>query len=167
MIGQILGHYRIIQQIGTGGMGAVYRAHDDRLDRDVALKVLLPGTTPNDTARDRLRKEALALSKLNHPNIAQVFDFDNQKGVDFLVMEYVTGTTLAKRLEQGAIPEETAIALGVQIASAMENAAEVGIVHRDLKPSNTMVTPKGIVKVLDFGLAMIFRACNRIREYLE
>jgi serine/threonine protein kinase/tetratricopeptide (TPR) repeat protein len=156
MIGETIGHYRIIQQIGTGGMGAVYRAHDERLDRDVALKVVLPGP-PNGTSRDQLRKEALILSKLNHPNIAQVFDFDNQDGVDFLVMEYVTGTTLAKRLEQGAIPEETAIAWGIQIASAIEKTAEVGIVHHDLKPSNAMVTPKGTVKVLDFGLARMFR----------
>jgi serine/threonine protein kinase/tetratricopeptide (TPR) repeat protein len=157
MIGQTLGHYEIVEQIGAGGMGVVYRAHDSRLGRDVALKVLLPGTAAKDVSRERLRKEALALSRLSHPNIAQVFDFDGQGSVDFLVMEFVKGTTLALKLREGSVPEETAIAWGIQIASAMEHAAEAGIVHRDLKPGNIMITPKGVIKVLDFGLAMMLR----------
>jgi serine/threonine-protein kinase len=158
MIGQTLGHYRVVEEVGTGGMGVVYRAHDLRLDRDVALKVIRPRALTSKSARERFRKEALLLSKLTNPHIAQVYDFDEQEGVEFLVMEYVNGSTLAQRIASGPVPEETAILLGIQIASALENAAEVGIVHRDLKPSNTMITSKGNVKVLDFGLARLLRS---------
>jgi serine/threonine protein kinase len=129
-----------------------------RLDRDVALKVIRSGAINDRSARERFKKEALLLSKLCHPNIAQVYDFDEQEGVEFLIMEYVKGNTLANTIKSGPIPEETAINVGIQIASALENAADVGIVHRDLKPSNTMMTSKGSVKVLDFGLARLFRA---------
>jgi serine/threonine-protein kinase len=157
MIGQTLGHYRIDQKIGAGGMGVVYRAHDQRLDRDVAIK-LLPDSLLNDSAaRERLRREALALSKLNHPHIAHIYDFDTHDEVTFLVMEYVRGDTLGKKLAQGRLPEEVVVSIGVQVASALEDAAEVGIVHRDIKPSNIMITPKGDIKVLDFGLAKLFR----------
>src|ERR1700733_5543441 len=158
MIGQTLGHYLVVEQVGSGGMGVVYRARDTRLDRDVALKVIRPGALNEKTARERFRKEALLLSKLCHPNIAQVYDFDAQGAVDFLIMEYVTGKTLANTITEGPIPEETAIGIGIQIASALENAAEVGVIHRDLKPSNTMITFKGNVKVLDFGLARLLRS---------
>src|SRR5579862_3841398 len=98
LVGQVLGHYRILEQIGAGGMGVVYRAHDERLDRDVALKVLPRNSLADESARRRFRKEALTLSKLNHANIAQVYDFDTQEGIDFLVMEYVVGVTLAGKL---------------------------------------------------------------------
>ena len=138
-------------------MGEVYRAHDERLDRDVALKVLPADTLADEAARKRFRKEALALSKLNHPNIATVYDFDTQDGVDFLVMEYVPGATLTKRITGGALPEKEVAQLGIQIAAALEEAQEQGVVHRDLKPGNVMVTPKGQVKVLDFGLAKLVR----------
>jgi serine/threonine-protein kinase len=158
MIGQTLGHYRVVEEIGSGGMGVVYRAHDTRLDRDVALKVIRSGAINDSSARERFKKEAMLLSKLCHPNIAQVYDFDEQDGVEFLIMEYVKGNTLASTITAGPVPEETAISVGIQIASALENAAEVGIVHRDLKPSNTMITSKGNVKVLDFGLARLFRS---------
>jgi tetratricopeptide (TPR) repeat protein/predicted Ser/Thr protein kinase len=157
MIGKTLGHYRVVEEIGSGGMGVVYRAHDTRLDRDVALKVIRSGAIGSRSAHERFMKEALLLSKLCHPNIAQVYDFDEQDGVEFLIMEYVKGTTLSSTIADGPAPEETAINVGIQIASALENAAEVGIVHRDLKPSNTMITSKGSVKVLDFGLARLFR----------
>jgi serine/threonine-protein kinase len=152
---QTLGHYRIIEKIGAGGMGVVYRAHDERLDRDVALKVLPPGALADEGARKRFRKEALALSKLNHPNIATVHDFDTQDGVDFLVMEYISGANLSQKLNEGALSEKEIIAIGSQIVSALEEAHEHGVVHRDLKPGNVQVTPKGQVKVLDFGLAML------------
>ncbi len=155
MIGQILGHYRITGQIGAGGMGVVYQAHDERLHRDVALKVLPAGQLASDAARKRFRTEALALSKLNHPNIATVHDFDTQDEIDFVVMEYITGTTLSDRLKDGALPEKEVAAFGLQIAAALEAAHEQGIIHRDFKPSNIMVTPKGQVKVLDFGLARV------------
>jgi len=158
MIGRTLGHYLVVEQIGSGGMGVVYRAHDTRLDRDVALKVIRPGALNDSAARERFRKEALLLSKLCHPNIAQIYDFDAQDGVDFLIMEYVNGMMLANTITDGPIPEETAIGMGIQIASALESAAEVGVVHRDLKPNNTMITVKGMVKVLDFGLAKLFRS---------
>jgi serine/threonine protein kinase/tetratricopeptide (TPR) repeat protein len=158
MVGQTLGHYRIDQQIGAGGMGVVFRARDQRLDRDVALKILPDSLLNDPAASDRLRKEALALSKLNHPNIAHIYDFDTQGGVAFLIMEYVQGDTLAKKLGSGPFPEEVAVSIGLQIASALEDAAEVGVVHRDIKPSNIMLTSKGAVKVLDFGLAKLFRS---------
>jgi len=160
MIDQTLGHYRIVEQIGQGGMGVVYRAQDERLNRDVALKVLPASTLPDEAARKRFRTEALALSQLNHPNIATVHDFDTQDGVDFLVMEYVSGTTLAQRLAGGSLPEKEVAGLGVQIVAAMEEAHDRGIVHRDLKPSNIIVTPKGQAKVLDFGLAKLMRPAN-------
>lgn len=157
MIGRTLGHYRVVEEVGSGGMGVVYRAHDTRLDRDVALKVIRSGALQNTSARERFRKEALLLSKLNHSTIAQVFDFDTEDGVDFLVMEYVKGEVLSNAIRSGPIPEQTVINFGIQIADALENAAEAGIVHRDLKPSNTMVTAKGKVKVLDFGLARLLQ----------
>jgi serine/threonine protein kinase/tetratricopeptide (TPR) repeat protein len=153
MIGQTLGHYRVVEQIGSGGMGVVYLAHDIRLDRDVALKAIRPGALNERGARERFQREALLLSKLCHPNIAQIYDFDTQAGLDFLIMEYVKGKTLASTLTSGPVSEEVAITIGIQVASALESAAEEGIVHRDLKPSNTMITKKGNVKVLDFGLA--------------
>lgn len=157
MTGKTLSHYRLVEQIGAGGMGVVYRAHDERLERDVALKVLPADTLADEETRKRFRKEALALSQLNHPNIATVFDFDSQDGVDFLVMEIVAGELLAAKLTRGALPEKEVAALGGQIAAALEEAHERGIVHRDLKPGNVMVTPKGQAKVLDFGLAKLKR----------
>ena len=157
MEGRTLSHYRILEKIGAGGMGVVYRAHDERLDRDVALKVLPTGLLSDDAARRRFRKEALALSRLNHPNIETVFDFDTQEGVDFLVMEHIPGKTLAEKLAGGPLPEKEVAMLGAQIASALDGAHERGVVHRDLKPGNILVTPKGQAKVLDFGLAMLLR----------
>jgi serine/threonine protein kinase/Tfp pilus assembly protein PilF len=158
MVGKTLGHYRIEEQIGAGGMGVVYRARDVRLDRDVALKILPRDLLGAQNSGEQLRKEALALSRLNHPNIAHVYDFDVEEGVAFLIMEFVKGETLARRIADGLISEEAAVHMGVQVASALEDAAEVGIVHRDIKPSNIMLTAKGAVKVLDFGLAKLSRA---------
>jgi serine/threonine-protein kinase len=157
MIGQTLGHYRIVEKIGAGGMGVVYRAHDERLDRDVALKVLPAGTLADEAARRRFRKEALALAKLNHPNIGTVYDFDTQEGVDFLVMEFIAGGTLANRVAGGALPEKEVATLGAQIATALEEAHEHAIVHRDLKVGNIAITPKRQAKVLDFGLAKLLQ----------
>ncbi|HKZ51693.1 MAG TPA: serine/threonine-protein kinase, partial [Candidatus Acidoferrales bacterium] len=155
--GALLSHYRVLEKIGAGGMGEVYRARDERLERDVALKVLPAGTLGDESARKRFRREALALSKLNHPNIQTVHDFDTQEEVDFLVVEFIPGPTLADKLAAGALLEKEIASLGSQIAAALEEAHERGVVHRDLKPGNIKVTPKGQVKVLDFGIAKLLK----------
>lgn len=157
MIGQTLGHYRILEKVGAGGMGVVYLARDEQLDRDVAVKVLPSGTLTDEAVRRHFRKEATSLAKLNHPHVETVYDFGTQDGVDFLVMEYVPGKTLADRLSGGALPEKEIIGLAIQIASALEEAHDRGIVHRDLKPANIALTAKGYAKILDFGLAKLLR----------
>jgi tetratricopeptide (TPR) repeat protein len=155
LIGLEFSHYRIIEEIGSGGMGVVFRAHDNHLDREVAIKVLHPGTITNEGARKHLHKEALALSKLNHPNIATIYDFDDQRGIDFLVMEYIPGITLNHKLAAGSLPEKEVIRLGVQLAEGLSAAHEHGVVHRDLKPGNLRLTDDGRLKILDFGLAKL------------
>lgn len=155
LIGQTLGHYRIIEEIGSGGMGVVYRAHDAHLDREVAIKVLPLGTLADDSSRRRFRNEALTLSKINHPNIATVHDFDTQHGLDFLVMEYIPGTTLSNRLAEGSLPEKQVVTLGSQLAEGLSAAHEHAVVHRDLKPGNLRITTDGRLKILDFGLAKL------------
>jgi serine/threonine protein kinase len=158
VIGQLLGHYLILEKIGAGGMGDVYRAQDAQLDRHVALKVLLSGSLSNESARNRFRKEALVLAKLNHPNIETVFEFNTQNGVDFLVMELIEGQPLNERLKQGALLEGEVLRLGMQFAEGLSAAHEQKIIHRDLKPSNLMITLKGQLKILDFGLATLVGA---------
>jgi serine/threonine protein kinase len=167
MIGQSLGHYRIIERIGAGGMGVVYRARDERLERDVALKVLPAGALADEETRKRFRREALALSKLNHPNIATIHDFNTERNVDFLAMEYISGVTLSEKSLPGGLPEAEVISLGKQAAEALEAAHEQGIIHRDLKPGNIMVTPKGLLKVLDFGLAKLFQPAGTVDKTLS
>jgi eukaryotic-like serine/threonine-protein kinase len=159
-VGQILGHYRIVEKIGSGGMGAIYLAHDERLDRDVAVKVLPAGRLGDDLARKRFRKEALTLSKFGHANIATIYDFDEQDGISFLVMEHVKGTTLAKKIGKQPLSEKEVFGLGAQIARALQDAHGMGILHRDLKPENIMVTPNGDVKLLDFGLARVLQTTS-------
>jgi serine/threonine protein kinase/Tfp pilus assembly protein PilF len=155
LIGQTFSHYRIIEKIGAGGMGEVYRAHDLRLDRDVAIKVIHPGVLIDDTARKRFRKEALALSKLNHPNIATVYDFDTQGSIDFLVMEYIAGEPLSQKVRGASLAEKEVVRLGLQLAEGLAAAHEQGVIHRDLKPGNTRLTVDGRLKILDFGLAKL------------
>ena len=157
MIGETLGHYRILEKIGAGGMGEVYRARDEHLNRDVAIKVLPAGTLADEHARHRFRKEAEVLAKLNHAHIAAVHDFDTQNGVDFLAMEFVERETLAERLQRGPVPEKELVRVGAQGAEGLAEAHEQGVIHRDLKPGNIKVTPKGQVKILDFGLAKLLR----------
>ncbi len=153
-----IGPYDILAPLGAGGMGEVYRARDTRLDREVAIKILPAASRADADARARFRREALALSRLNHPNIETVYDFGEDAGVDYLVLEFVPGETLGSRLERGRVPEREAADLGAQVAEALAEAHERGVLHRDLKPGNIMVTPKGRVKVLDFGLAKLAQA---------
>ena len=143
-------------------MGVVYRARDEQLERDVALKVLPARNSSNDSARRHFRKEALALAKLNHPNIAAIYEFGSHDHTDFLVMEYVSGRTLAQRLDSGPLSEKEVISLGMQITAAIEEAHDGGIVHRDLKPSNIIVTGRGQAKVLDFGLAKLLQPAQEL-----
>lgn len=156
LTGKTLSHYQILEKIGSGGMGEVYRAHDEHLEREVAIKVLSPGTLSDETSRKRFHKEALALSKLNHPNIATVHDFDTQQGLDFLVMEYIEGASLREKLASGPLEEKQILDLATQLAEGLSAAHERGVVHRDLKPGNLWITKDGRLKILDFGLAKLF-----------
>jgi eukaryotic-like serine/threonine-protein kinase len=158
MIGQQLSHYRILEPLGAGGMGEVYRAHDLHLDRDVAVKVLLRGSLTDPTARERFRREAHVLSRLSHPGVATIFDFDTQDGVDFIVMEYVPGGTLESRLRKGPLDLDELTRIGSEIGDALEDAHRRGFLHRDLKPGNVVLTAGGTPKILDFGLAGLVHA---------
>ena len=162
MIGRTLGHYEILEPLGAGGMGEVYRAHDTTLKRDVAIKVL-----PEDLAGDlerlaRLEREAQLLAALNHPNIATIHGLEEAEvedeagdrgSVRYLVLELIEGESLAEMLSRGPIGVERALGIARQIAEALEAAHAKGIIHRDLKPGNVLITPGGQAKVLDFGLA--------------
>ena len=154
-VGLQLGHYRIVEKIDAGGMGEVYRARDERLARDVAIKVLPQETLTDQSARKHLHREARILSRLNHPNIATVHDFDTQQGVDFLVMEYIQGITLSEKVAGRPLPEKEILRLGVQLAEGLAAAHSHGIVHRDLKPGNLRIASDGQLKILDFGLAKL------------
>src|SRR5712692_2599589 len=155
IVGQTLGHYRVVERIGAGGIGVVYLARDERLDRDVALKVLSIGILSDDVARKQFQREALALAKLNHPNIETVFEFSDQEGVDFLVMELIPGVTLSEKLTAGPLVEKEIARLGGQLAEGLAAAHAQGVEHGDLKPGNLVITPDGRLKILDFGLAML------------
>src|SRR6202051_620337 len=154
--GTKLGSYEVVAQIGAGGMGEVYRARDSKLGRDVAIKVL-PANFVNDPERlSRFQREARMLAALKHPNIATIYGLEQFDGVTCLVMELVSGETLAERAKAGPLGIEEALTIAKQIAEALEAAHEKSIIHRDLKPANVKVTPEGKVKVLDFGLAKAF-----------
>ena len=152
--GTKLGPYQIVSAIGAGGMGEVYKATDTRLDRTVAIKVLPEHLAQSPERRERFEREAKAISQLNHPNICTLYDLGRQDGIDFLVMEYIEGETLADRLTKGSLPRDQALAYGAQIVDGLGKAHRAGIVHRDLKPANVMLTKPG-VKLLDFGVAKL------------
>ncbi|MCP5113873.1 MAG: serine/threonine protein kinase, partial [bacterium] len=149
-----VGPYRVLVEIGRGGMAVVYKAEDPRLGRYVALKFISPNLVANEQARQRLMSEARAASRLDHPNICTIYDIgETPDGRIYLAMAYYDGQTLADRLLKGPLPADEAMAITVQIARALDHAHEAGVVHRDIKPSNVMLTSRGEVKVLDFGLA--------------
>ena len=155
MTGRTLAHYKILDKLGQGGMGVLYRALDTHLDRTVAIKVLRPEAIGDPERKRRFVLEAKAASALNHPNIITIYDIDQAGGVDFIAMEYVDGQSLDRLIAEGPLPKEQALGYGVQIAAALAAAHAAGIVHRDIKPANVMVTTTGLVKVLDFGLAKL------------
>ena len=154
--GKKLAHYEIVEPIGKGGMGEVYRARDSKLGRDVAIKVLPDEFAQDEERLKRFQREAKVLASLNHPNIASIYGLELDEGIHYLVLELVEGETLAQRIARGAIPVAEALEIAKQITEALEEAHEQRIVHRDLKPANIKITPDGKVKVLDFGLAKAF-----------
>ncbi len=153
MIGCKLAQYRVMEKIGAGGMGVVYRARDERLERDVALKVLPAGALSDESARKRFQQEALALSQLNHPNICTIYEVGEAEGQTYIAMEFVDGRPLSEIVRGEGVAAEAAIRYGSQIAAALAHAHERGVVHRDVKASNIMITRDGRAKALDFGLA--------------
>ena len=150
--GTTLGPYEIVAPLGAGGMGEVYTARDTRLDRTVAIKVLPEHVAADPDLKQRFEREAKTVAALNHPHICTLYDIGSQDGIDFLVMEYLEGETLAQRLEKGALPLDQALQIAIEIADALDKAHRQGIVHRDLKPGNIMLTRSG-AKLLDFGLS--------------
>jgi eukaryotic-like serine/threonine-protein kinase len=150
--GTRLGPYEIVSPLGAGGMGEVYRAIDTRLDRTVAIKILPPHLSSNPEAKQRFEREARAISSLNHPNICTLHDVGHQDGIDYLVMEFLGGETLANRLAKGPLLPEQVLKYGIEICEGLEKAHKTGVIHRDLKPGNIMLTKTG-TKLMDFGLA--------------
>src|ERR1700736_3767198 len=149
-----LGPYEILSAIGAGGMGEVYRAKDTRLNRIVAIKVLPSHLADSPELRERFEREARTIASLNHPHICVLFDIGQQDGIDYLLMEYLEGETLAQRLLKGPLPMEQVLQYAIEIADALDKAQRKGVTHRDLKPGNIMLTKSG-TKLLDFGLAKL------------
>ncbi len=164
MVGTTISHYKVLEKIGQGGMGEVYRAEDTNLSREVAIKVLPEQFTQDPQRLARFEREAKLLASLNHPNIAAIHSFEHADDVHFLVLELVPGETLQERVAKGPVPVEEALEVCRQIAEGVEAAHEKGVIHRDLKPANVKVTPEGRVKILDFGLAKAFEAETTVTD---
>src|SRR5260370_20616377 len=156
--GDNIAHYRIVSRLGQGGMGEVYLATDVRLDRSVALKVLPVAVAQDPGRMNRFEIEAKAASALNHPSVTQIYEIGEDKGIHFLVMEFIEGEPLDRRIGEHPLPVQEIAGIGSQIADALDAAHAKGIVHRDIKPAHIMLTPRGHVKVLDFGLAKMTQA---------
>ncbi|MBW2726566.1 MAG: serine/threonine protein kinase, partial [Deltaproteobacteria bacterium] len=155
MIGKTLAHYEIVERIGAGGMGEVYRARDTKLGRDVALKILPPAAAADPERRQRFEREAKAVASLQHPHIVTIHSIDEDEGTHFLTMEIVRGKTLSDVIPANGVPLDQLFEIGIPLADAVHAAHERGVIHRDLKPDNVMVDEAGHLKVLDFGLAKL------------